>query len=106
MSARPQGYTAFVCIVLLMRVCEIAGGKCQCHSIMYQGKTQKDMNSCVCVCVCACVCSCKCLHSCFGVHRAVCVSGRRICLCFCFMSVSNYCMNTERLKDKANNKSM
>ena len=58
-SARPQGCAAFVCIVLLMRVCEIAGGKCQCHSIMYQGKTQ-EMNSslrkvCVCVCVCVCV---------------------------------------------------
>lgn len=29
----------------------MAEGKCQCRSIMYQGKTQNAMNSCVCVCV-------------------------------------------------------
>lgn len=37
-----------------MHVCEIAGGKCQCHSITYQGKTQNDMNSSLCAAISAC----------------------------------------------------
>lgn len=34
-----QGYSAFHCIVLWTCARELAGGKCQCHSIMYQSKT-------------------------------------------------------------------
>lgn len=50
-----------------MHVCEIAGGKCQCHSIMYQGKTQKDMNSSLCAALSA---------SRFRKHTTVCDSRK------------------------------
>ncbi len=56
-SARSQGYTAFVCIVLLMRVCEIAGGKMSVsfHYVSrqntegYEFQCEKSVFMCVCV---------------------------------------------------------